>query len=100
MRTRIRASSKEYVGAPITEDSGIDPTVDVVELSLTVGDAEPTVWTTGVWQTIRGRPWALVLIGPGSTIGTLPVGRYWVNVKVTDNPEIPVLTAPNQITIY
>lgn len=100
MRTRIRATSKDYVGAPITEETGIDVTADVVELSFTVGDQEPTVWTPGVWKTVRGRPWAVALIGPGSSLGALPPGRYWINVRVTDNPEVPVLTSPNTITIY
>lgn len=100
MRTKIRATSKEYVGAPISERTGINLTADAVELCLTVGDAEPTVWTPGVWKTIAGRTWAAVLIGPGSTIGQLSPGRYKVNFRVTDNPEVPVLTAPNTITIY
>lgn len=99
MRTRIRASSRDYIGAPITEATGINPTTDVVELAFTVDDAAPTVWTVGVWKTIQGRYWALALVGPGGAL-TLPVGRYWVNVRITDNPEVPVLTSPNQITIY
>lgn len=99
-RSRIRATSKEYVGAPVTESTGLDITQDTVELCLTVGDVEPAVWTPGVWKTIAGRLWAVVLIGPGSTIGTLALGRYKVSVRVTDNPEVPVLTSPNTITIY
>lgn len=100
MRTRIRATSKEYVGAPVSEATGIVLTADAVELSFTVGDTAPPVWTPGVWKTIRGQSWAVAMIGPGSVLGALPAGRYWVNIRVTDSPEIPVLTSPNQITIY
>jgi hypothetical protein len=101
MRTEIDSTSKEYVGAPITEKTGIDVTADVVELAFTATRLSAgAVWTPGTWETIDGRPWAVTVIGPGSDYGPLAVGRYWVKVRVTDSPEIPVLTSPNQITIY
>lgn len=101
MRTEIDSTSKEYVGAPITEVSGIDVTGDLIELAFTATrSSSGAVWTPGVWKTIGGRPWAVALVGPGSTHGALPAGRYWVKVRVIDSPEVPVLTSPNQITIY
>lgn len=100
MRTRIRATSKEYVGCPVSEATGQIITGDTVELCLTATGVAPTSWTTGLWETIGGSLWAVVLIGPGSTIGQLAPGQYYVNVRVTDSPEVPVLTAPNAITIY
>jgi hypothetical protein len=101
MRTEIDSTSKEYVGAPVTEATGIDVTADSVQLAFTATRSSAgAVWTAGEWKTINGRAWAVVLVGPGSPRGPLEAGRYWVKVKVTDNPEIPVLTAPNQITVY
>lgn len=100
MRTRFRASSKVDVGAPIEELTGKTISSDTVELCLTPSGVDPTSWTTGSWKVVEGELWATVLIGPGSTIGQLAPGQYYINVRVTDSPEVPVLTSPNAITIY
>lgn len=100
MRTRISAASVEYIGAPVSEATGLTITQDTVALAIVPDGSPPTVWTTGVWKTVQGRSWPVVLIGPGTTVGPLAPGRYRVHIRVTDSPEIPVLTAPNTITIY
>lgn len=43
------------------------------------------------WETDGTRYHARVLIGPGSAVGQLAEGLWWVGVKVTDNPEAPVV---------
>lgn len=97
-RDRISRLAKDYVGAPIGA-SVADPSGLAVQVAY-VTDGDPVTWTTGIWEKIDGQWWALGLIGPGSDFGALPVGRYWVWVQVTSNPEIPVLKSPNQITVF
>lgn len=102
MRDRISTLSKDYVGAPIGARSAagaVDPSLLPVQLAYTSA-GNPTTWTTGEWELIDGQYWAVALVGPGSDIGVLAPGRYWVWAKVTGNPEIPVLKSPNQITVF
>jgi hypothetical protein len=101
MRTRIRQSSKEYVGMPVECQRDVDMTQDPVELGFTLEEEdEPEAWVSGEWETIEGQTWAVALIGPGSVLGVLEKDRWWVHARVTDNPEVPHLTSPNRITIY
>lgn len=103
MRTRLSVGSKEYVGAPIRELTGIDFTALPVELAFTAtveeADDVGTVWTPGEWKTVQGSKWAVTLIGPGSPRGALTPGRYWLHFRPAGNPEVPILTSPTQITL-
>lgn len=51
-------------------------------------------WVSGSWETVTGAllyPYnAKCLIGPAGTV-TLGVGRYVAWLRITDNPEVPVL---------
>lgn len=55
-------------------------------------------WQLADWETISGRYYARCLVGPGGTV-TLAVGNCNVWVKVTDNPEVPIMPA-GTLTIY
>lgn len=87
---QISSTSKQFVRVPIYEQSGADPTSDVVSLSFPDTTHEPTVFITGSWVTIEGTNYAQAVVGPGSAL-VLAIGFYDVYVKVEDNPEIPVL---------
>ena len=98
MTDKISIASKIYVRMPITEQTGLDPTSDPLQMGLTASElVPPAMWTTGLWVPIGGRPWGELLVGPGSTYGPVAAGRYWLAARVTDNPEIPVLFSTNQL---
>ncbi len=90
-----------YVALPIsaTGPTGapIDPTSDTVQLAfmpVPIG-ANPGTgdWHTGSWATVApGTYQAQVLVGPNGGVA-LAVGFYRIWVKVTDNPEVPVIPA-------
>lgn len=99
---QIPASSLQYVKFPITAEvagADYDPTVDVVELAFVRVGTQPGSgdWVTGSWEVILTIPYARALIGPGG-VKTLAGGFYDVYVRVTDNPERPVI-GPRQIEV-
>lgn len=99
---QIPTSSLQYVKFPITaEVAGVDydPTDDIVELAFITVGTQPSSgdWLTGSWETIATVPYARVLIGPGGT-RQLAGGFYDVYVRITDNPERPVI-GPRQIEV-
>lgn len=72
-----------------------NPTADVVQMAFVSGWAEPQTWYTGSWAwttAVNGYYQAQCLVGPGGTV-SLSQGTYAVWVKITDNPEIPVINA-------
>lgn len=94
------ALSLEYVAAAITATAAgtpVNPTADSVEFAFTTVTAKPVSgdWKTGTWDGTQPRPpgnayIAHCLVGPGGTV-ELPAGRYTMWVRVTDNPERPVI---------
>lgn len=99
---QIPASSRQYVKVPITAEvsgSSYDPTGDQVDLAFVTVGAQPgdSDWVTGSWEIIAAIPYARVLIGPGGQ-KVLGGGFYDVYVRVTDDPERPVI-GPRQIEI-
>jgi len=105
MAMRQSALSLQYVGCYVTptDRPGYDPTADTVQFAFTAQGAVPAVgdWKTGSWETVTGPPTqykAKCLVGPGGTI-ELAKGVYEVWVKITDNPEQPVLTV-DTLTIF
>lgn len=94
----VSALSLEKISVPITATA--NPTSDTVQMAVAPNYSNPTTWVTASWVTVAGVYYATVLIGPGSAIGTLATGLYQVWVKVTDNPEIPVLRATDTLTIF
>lgn len=99
---QIPASSLQYIKFPITAEvagADYDPTADQVDLAFVAVGAQPGSgdWVSGSWETILTVPYARALIGPGG-VKVLAKGIYWVWVRVTDNPEIPVI-GPRQIEV-
>lgn len=89
---QVSSASKQNVRVPISEASGADPTGDTVALAFPVTGVDPVSYVAGTWNTIAGIYYAQALIGPG-TAAILPIGFYDVYVKISDNPETPVLFA-------
>ena len=90
----------EYVIIPVTvTKAGLayNPTGDTVQFAFM---PQPTQvpqsgdWVSGTWDTDTTSvlyPYsAKCLVGPSGTI-TLGIGNYVIYLKITDNPEIPVL---------
>ncbi|MGW2936056.1 hypothetical protein ACWDA7_30360 [Streptomyces sp. NPDC001156] len=93
----IDRDSREYVGAEVSvtvQGQPYNPTSDTVEFAFTTANARPVTWYTGGWDgtnTGSGAYRAQVLIGPGSPGPTLTPGKYTVWLRITDNPEQPVI---------
>ena len=72
-----------------------DPTGDVVEAAFKLPGVNPTGpdWKAASWVTTGvGRFFALCLVGPGpGAVLDLPAGTYKMWLRITDNPEIPIL---------
>ena len=91
-----------YYKVPVAAtDSGspVNPTGDPVVFAFmptATQVPQETDWVAGSWETITSSilyPYsARCLVGPAGTV-TLGVGTYVAYVKVTSNPEIPVLIA-------
>ena len=92
----ISSESLEYVKVWVdAKRSGVsfDPTGDNVEMAFTTGpDVEEADWNESSWETIGRKYYARCLVGPGGAI-ELEDGSYEVWVRITDDPEIPVLKA-------
>jgi hypothetical protein len=94
--------STQYVFIPVTATkSGIpyNPTGDAVQFAFMPGATKvPQVsdWVAGSWDTNTSSvlfPYsAKCLVGPAGIINP-GIGRYYMYLKITDNPEIPVLIA-------
>ncbi|MFG3287267.1 hypothetical protein ACGF3G_00385 [Streptomyces sp. NPDC048179] len=95
----IDRDSRQYVQAMVdvtVAGQPYNPTADVVEFAFTAIGARPTTWFTGGWDGIDPIPGsnsyrAQVLAGPGSNGPVLAAGRYAVWLRITDNPEQPVM---------
>jgi hypothetical protein len=89
--------STQYVQVQVTVRSpaAYDPTADTVQFAftpLTYPVTEPSGWATGSWATFPGPAyWAQCLVGPGAGGTALSIGTYQGWVKITDNPEVPVM---------
>lgn len=90
--------SRQYVQAQVTAivaGEPYNPTVDTVEFAFPSGNGRPSTWYTGSWNTttVSGTNtyWAQILIGPGSSGPVLAVDRYFVWIRITDNPEQPII---------
>lgn len=91
--TRLYAQSVEYVRIPVTAVNGAGTALnlsgDTVQVAATRSNASPTVadWRPAVWDNGQAR---ILIGGPDFT---LTPGDWNLFVKVTDNPELPVLRA-------
>jgi len=94
------ALSLEFVSVAVTAKTAgtpVNPTGDTVEFAFTPVTAKPAAgdWKTGTWdgtqpQTPGNAYIAHCLVGPGGTVA-LAAGKYTMWVRVTDNPEVPVI---------
>ena len=99
----ISQLSLQYVGIPVRaatlSGTSYNPTSDTVQMAfMPTATAVPQVsdWQAAVWSAIPSNiiyPYAAYcLVGPGGTINP-GIGTYVVYLKVSDNPEVPVLVA-------
>lgn len=93
------ALSLQYVTfavLPTSFGGAINPTGDTVQFAFTLGGANPSTWYAGTWASTTpltsGAYLAQCLVGPGGTVA-LTRGSYSCWIKITDNPEIPVIPA-------
>ena len=88
------ASSTQIVQVVVTfltSAGTTDPRGDVVQFAFTTPGTSPAVWLTGAWDA-TGPPYlAQILVGPSAPV-TLTAGAWDMWLKVTDNPEIPVMS--------
>lgn len=95
----IDRDSRQYVQAHVevtVTGQPFNPTADPVEFAFTAVGGRPVTWYSGGWDGIKPVPGtnayrAQVLVGPGSSGPTLAPGRYAVWLRITDNPEQPVM---------
>jgi hypothetical protein len=90
--------STQYVQTLITvtsESGDYDPTSDTIAWAFTNASAfpaaGPSAWTDGEWVTYPGDQWwGQILVGPTGAV-TLATGTWQSWVRITDDPEVPVL---------
>lgn len=83
----------------VTSVSGdYDPTSDTVSWAFVNAGGYPQYppgdgdWTAGSWVTYPNEQyWAQVLVGPANGGVSLAVGLWQSWLKITDDPEVPVL---------
>jgi hypothetical protein len=90
--------STQYVLVPVTSlvaGQSVSPVADEVQFAFAPVGSDPSAWTPGSWQdgTTNGLYVAQCLIGPANGGLVLAPGLYEIWVKVTDDPEVPVLQA-------
>jgi hypothetical protein len=89
--------STNYIQALVTTKypTTYNPTADTVQFAFTPATypmTSPTSWATGTWVTFPGPAyWAQTLVGPMNGGTALSLGAYQVWLRITDNPEVPVL---------
>ncbi len=99
----ISQLSLQYVGVPVKAATlagqPFDPTGDAVRMAFmptATQVPQPADWQSAVWSAVPSSliyPYAAYcLVGPGGTV-TLGLGTYVLYLKVTDDPEIPVIIA-------
>lgn len=96
----VSSLSLQKVFVEVTTTATADPTGDTVQVAVAPTYTPPVTWAAGTWVKQTGVFYVSVLIGPTSAIGQLSTGIYNVWVKVTDNPEIPVMRATDTLTIF
>lgn len=73
-----------------------NPTADTVQAAFKAPGVSPGPgdWLAASWETSGTSYFARVLVGPGAgAVVDLAVGTYDMWLKITDNPEIPVVEA-------
>lgn len=99
MQTLTQSSlSTQYVQVLVqaTAAEAYDPSRDTLAWAFTNAQAfpaqQPAVWYAGSWDVWPGPLYyAQVLVGPANGGVVLSVGSWQVWLRVTDDPEVPVL---------
>lgn len=89
---------KSQVTATVNGVYPYNPTGDVVEAAFVAPGTSPSAldWKTASWETKGTSYFARCLVGPGpGAVLDLAAGTFRMWVRVTDNPEAPVLEAGN-----
>lgn len=98
---KIRATSLSYVRARVSaraSGAAVNPTSDTVAVAFETTDAAPAAaaasWKSATWDTDTSTTpttyRAQCLVGPSGTVN-LSAGTYYMFVKVTDSPEVPIM---------
>lgn len=95
MGIRISYTSKEAIKVAVRPTEGEDP-VDItqfpVELAFVPFDARPGVgdYKIGTWQTIKGKTYACLVVGPGASLQLAPTDeKYLPWVRIDMGAEVP-----------
>ena len=98
----MSALSTQYILVPVTATqagAAYDPTADSVQFAFMPTATQvpgSSDWVAGSWDTVTSNllyPYsAKCLVGPAGVIDP-GIGTYVVYMKITDNPEVPVLIA-------
>lgn len=88
----LPATTKEYLRTTVTTSA--DPTGTPPQFAFLLADTEPVTadWRTGEWvgAWTNGSVTARILVGPGTSVVFTP-GNWRCWLRITDNPEIPVM---------
>lgn len=93
MTIRRTETSQEFIRVTVAATKGgddFDPTGDDVQMALPIEGQPPTVWIDAVWET-EGPPWVAHIPATDDDFPEVEVGTYDVYVKITDDPEVPVI---------
>ena len=99
--------STQFYGTAVTPNAAApyDPTADSVKFCFLEDPAATPevgqVWTPGVWQP-GGGPRTFIaqcLIGPANGGLVLAPGNYQPWCKVSDDPEVPIIACPEQLSV-
>ncbi len=91
------------VAATTVAGTTVDPTayaVAVAVLPYNTDDPTDADFKAAAWQSGSLGKYAVVMVGPDTTVGALSPGRYRLWVKVTASPEVPVIRSPDHVVVY
>lgn len=93
----ISAASTIYVRATVNADDEQNlprnPTGDTVEIGFSLTSAAPGSFMTAAWVTVTNASPVIYRARVLVPAGTLVAGTYTMWLRITDNPETPVIPA-------
>lgn len=92
------ALSLQYIFVPVRarfNGTRYDPSTDVVKMAFPLTGVDPITgdWKTADWETRGSTHYARCLVGPTGAFVPVADTQCDILVKVTDNPETPVIKA-------
>lgn len=90
MPLTLSSLTREYIKTTVT--ANVNPTASPPQFAFKASGVEPEEadWVNGEWESNAAPYVARLLVGPGGT-AELPDGKYKAWVRLTANPELPVL---------